>query len=87
MTLVLPLTDEEAAKLKAKARAEGTTPEEVVRHAIAPILASVPEETLVPDKPMKSLFGILAKYGPGTTAEEIDENRAEMFSKSKWDDI
>jgi hypothetical protein len=34
MILILPLTVEEAAKLQAKARAEGTTPEQVVRQAI-----------------------------------------------------
>jgi hypothetical protein len=27
----------------------------------------------------KSSYGILAKYGPAPTAEEIDENRKEMF--------
>jgi hypothetical protein len=30
-------------------------------------------------KPKKSAFGLLAKYGPGPSAEEIDENRREMF--------
>ncbi len=30
-------------------------------------------------KPKKSAYGLLAKY-PGPTAEEIDENRREMFS-------
>ena len=32
-----------------------------------------------PRKPKKSAYGLLAKYGPGPTAEEIDENRREMF--------
>jgi hypothetical protein len=31
-------------------------------------------------KPKKSAYGLLAKYGPGPTEEEIDENRREMFS-------
>jgi Arc/MetJ-type ribon-helix-helix transcriptional regulator len=31
-------------------------------------------------KPKKSAYGLLAEYGPGPTAEEIDENRREMFS-------
>jgi hypothetical protein len=30
-------------------------------------------------KPKKSAYGALAKYGPGPSAEEIDENRREMF--------
>ena len=33
-----------------------------------------------PLKPKKSAYGLLAKYGPGPTEEEIDENRREMFS-------
>jgi hypothetical protein len=33
-----------------------------------------------PLKPRKSAYGLLAKYGPGPTEEEIDENRREMFS-------
>lgn len=36
--------------------------------------------TAHPRKPKKSAYGLLAKYGPGPTAEEIDENRREMFS-------
>jgi hypothetical protein len=27
----------------------------------------------------KSAYGLLAKYGPGPTEEEIDENRKDMF--------
>ena len=87
MILVLPLTDEEAAKLKAKASADGTTPEQVVRQAIEPILASPKIESTGPIKPMKSLFGIWAQYGPGPSEEDIDENRAEMFSTFGRDDI
>ncbi|MFN0106856.1 MAG: hypothetical protein ACKV2U_32785 [Bryobacteraceae bacterium] len=30
-------------------------------------------------KPKKSAYGPLAKYGSGSSAEEIDENRKEMF--------
>ena len=33
-----------------------------------------------PLKPKKSAYGLLAKYGPGPTEEEIDESRREMFS-------
>ena len=29
---------------------------------------------------MRSLRGLLAKYGPAPSAEEIDQNRAEMFA-------
>lgn len=44
MKLTLPLTPAEEAKLLAKARSEGTTPERLVRQAMNPILASVPAE-------------------------------------------
>ena len=30
-------------------------------------------------KPKKSGYGLLAKYGPGPSEEEIDESRREMF--------
>jgi len=30
-------------------------------------------------RPLKSFYGVLAKYGPASTAEEIAENRAEML--------
>jgi hypothetical protein len=36
------------------------------------------EETAAVLKPKKSVYGILAQYGPGPSAEEIDENRREM---------
>ena len=42
------------------------------------ILAEAPE--ISPDKqPTHSLRGLLSKYGPVPSAEEIDRNRAEMF--------
>jgi hypothetical protein len=87
MNLILPLTDSDAAKLLAKARAEGTTPERVVRHAIESILASVPEEAPLAKKPKQSLLGIWARYGAGPSEEEIDQNRTEMFSTFGRDDI
>jgi len=87
MNLILTLTDSERAKLLAKARAEGTTPECVVRHAIEPILASVPDEALPARKPKESLLGIWAQYGSGPSEEEIDQNRADMFATFGRDDI
>jgi hypothetical protein len=32
-----------------------------------------------PRKPLKPAYSILAKYGPGPSAEEIDENRGDML--------
>ena len=87
MDLTLSLTPAEEAKLLAKARAEGTTPEQVVRQAIEPILASVLQEVQPALTPRKSLLGIWAQYGPGPSEEEIDRNRSEMFSTFGRDDI
>jgi hypothetical protein len=44
MNLTVPLTPTEEAKLLAKARFERTTPEYLVRQALDPILASIPDE-------------------------------------------
>jgi hypothetical protein len=87
MNLTLSLTPAEEARLLAKARAEGTTPEQVVRQAIEPILAAVPQEVPPVHTPKKSLLGIWAQYGPGPSEEEIDRNRTEMFSTFGRDDI
>lgn len=40
MTLTLPLTTEEEAKLVERARAEGVTPETLIRRAIEPIISA-----------------------------------------------
>jgi hypothetical protein len=36
--------------------------------------------------PRQSMYGLLAKFGPGPTEEEIDENRREMFHRFGEDD-
>jgi hypothetical protein len=87
MNLVLPLTDLEEAKLLAKAQAEGTTPEQIVRQAIQPVLDSVPEEIFPGRKPRKSSRGLLAHLGPAPSAEDIDEVRKEMFANFGRDDL
>lgn len=87
MNLTLPLTPVEEAKLLAKAREAGTTPEQVVRQAIEPILGSIPEHVPPVKTAKKSLLGIWSQYGPGPSEEEIDQNRAEMFSAFGRDDI
>ncbi len=71
---VIEIPDEHAAALKAKAAAQGLTlqawfvrlAEEEVRDGGA-------------QKPFKTGRGMLAKYGPAPSAEEIDENRRDMF--------
>jgi hypothetical protein len=56
------------------AQAKGTSTDALVREAITKIL-----EADQPRKPKKSAYGLLAKYGPGPTEAEIDENCREMF--------
>jgi hypothetical protein len=87
LALILPLTESEEARLFGKARAEGTTVEQVVREAIAPILATPDIPQTDYNKRPRSLLGIRAQYGPGPCEEEIDQNRAEMFSTFGRDDI
>lgn len=70
---VIEIPDHQAAILKAKAAAEGLT-----LGAWLGKLAKE-EETKAPHKPKKSGYGLLARYGPGPSEEQIDENRREMF--------
>jgi len=76
MTITLPLAPQEEARLIAAAQARGLSPDAFVREAIDKMLADVPDR---PVTPKKSAYGLLAKYGPGPTEQEIDENRREMF--------
>jgi len=76
MTVTLPLEPKEEARLKAAAQAKGLSPDEFVRQALDKILDETPAPLA---KPKKSAYGLLAKYGPGPSEQEIDENRREMF--------
>ncbi|MBV8902885.1 MAG: hypothetical protein JOZ22_04550 [Acidobacteriia bacterium] len=69
---VIELPDNQVAALKAKAAAQGLT----LKAWLGKLAAADGEAKL---KPKKSAYGLLAKYGPGPSAEEIDENRREMF--------
>ena len=79
MTIFLPLEPQEEARLIAAAQAKGISPEALVREALDKVLAGTGEETGT-KQPVRSLRGLLAKYGPAPSAEEIDQNRAEMFA-------
>jgi hypothetical protein len=79
MTLTLPLQPDEEAKLFAIARAKGVSTDALIREAIEKILADVPELESQPE-PTRSSRGNLAHYGHGASAEEVDQNRAELFA-------
>lgn len=79
-TLQIELPDNQAASLKAIAAAHGMT--------LSAWLGKLAEEATEPAarKPLKSGRGMFAKYGPAPTAEEIDENRQEMFRNFAQDE-
>jgi hypothetical protein len=79
MSIILPLQPQEEAKLHAVARAKGLSTDALVREALDKILAEAPEGSSAKE-PTRSLRGLLAKYGPAPSADEIDQNRAEMFA-------
>jgi hypothetical protein len=87
MSLTLSLSELEEAQLLARAREKGTTVEELIRRAIAPMLSNSSDPTRFSTKPPASLLGLWAEFGPGPTVEEIDENRAEMLASFGREDI
>jgi hypothetical protein len=70
---VIEIPDDQAAVLEARAAAQGLT--------LNAWLKKLAEEEAAaePNKPLKSAYGLLAEYGPAPSAEEIDENRRDMF--------
>lgn len=79
MTITLPLEPQKQAKLVALAQEKGLTADELVLAVIDRIIAEAPE-TAGWKETTRSLRGLLAKYGPAPSAEEIDRNRAEMLA-------
>ena len=77
MNLQIEIPDRLAAALSAKALAEGVTASICACHVLEQVLIQQPEQKA---RPKKSAYGLLSRYGPGPSAEEIDENRREMFS-------
>ena len=74
MAASIEVTNEQLAALKAKAVAQGLTLQDWLKK-----LAQEDVETTQAGQPFKSGYGMFAKYGPAPSAEEIDENRKEMF--------
>jgi len=69
----IELPDSQAAALKAKAALQGLT----LKAWLGKLAEESPADA--PRKPLKSGRGMLAKYGTAPSAEEIDENRKDMF--------
>jgi len=87
MTFTVALTAEEEAKLLAQARAAGVSPDALVRNAVRKLLAHEPITAQQSKKPTRSMLGFLAQYGPAPSAEDIDQNRSEMFANFGRDDM
>jgi hypothetical protein len=73
MIVTLEVPDEQVEALKAQAEAQGLTLEDWIQTLARQSQAGKPNQ------PLKSAYGLLAKYGPAPSAEEIDANRADMF--------
>ena len=86
MHVTIDLSDKNAAALEAQARAAHMPKESYLREIVERALHGQPSPAAYGQsegqalKPKKSAYGLLARYGPGPTEAEIDENRREMFS-------
>ena len=77
--MLIEIPDHQATALKAIAAARGLT-----LNAWLGKLAEEATET-TRQKPLKTGRGMFAKYRPAPSAEEIDENRHEMFQNFAQD--
>jgi hypothetical protein len=85
MNVTIDLSERNAMALEAQARAAHMPKETYLREIVEQALhhnsrAEDQRPEGQPLKPKKSAYGLLAKYAPGPTEEQIDENRREMFS-------
>ena len=83
MNVTIDLSDQDAAVLEAQARAAQMPAGIYLGKIVERVLHGRPSgesSAEQPRKPRKSAYGLLAKYGPGPTEAEIDENRKEMFT-------
>jgi plasmid stability protein len=76
--MIVELPEQLEAALKAQANAHGVSPAGYVREVLQRDLASSDKKSF-PSVPFKSGFGSFAGYGHAPSAEEIDENRKDMF--------
>jgi len=87
MTITLPLQPQEEAKLLAVAKARGVSANALIREVVYRIIAEAPSGEPSKKEPTRSARGILAKYGPTPSADEVDQNRAEMLASFPRDDF
>jgi hypothetical protein len=77
MNLNIELPDDLGVAVKEQAQAQGISPDCYISRVLENTLASAraPEQS----GPFETGYGMWAKYGPAPSAEEIDENRRDMF--------
>lgn len=80
MTITIPPKLE--ADFTAIAHTEGVSPAEYLRQ----LLEREVQSKRVSRKPLKSLYGMLAKHGPAPSTEQMEESRKEMFQNFARDD-
>ncbi len=78
MNLNIEIPDEFAPALIAKAEAHGVSPDRFASSILQSTLAAGADPQNA-GEPFETGYGMWAKYGPAPSAEEIDENRREMF--------
>lgn len=78
MHLNIEIPDALGAVVKAQAQAEGVSPDRFVSRVLENTLAAK-LESHTSMKTFETGYGMLAKYGPAPSAEEIDDNRRDMF--------
>jgi hypothetical protein len=79
MTLKIEIPDELAGELQAQAAAQGISADSYVGRVLEQKLSPVNGRGSTARKPLKSSYGILAKYGTAPSAEEMDEARREVW--------
>jgi len=82
---LLYVSEQNVAALEAQARAAHLPTETDLSRIVARAIGSQSTPQDEPLKPKKSAYGLLARYGPGPTEEEIDENRRELFRRFAQD--
>lgn len=77
--LTIQIPEKLEAVLNAQAKARGISADGYVQDLLERDLAGSLDDHPQQGPPFKTGRGILARYGPAPSAEEIDANRAEMF--------
>ena len=76
--MLIEVPDELATALKTQANAHGVSPAGYVRVMLERDLAQS-REAQPTSAPFKTGHGVLAKFGPVPSSQEIEANRTEMF--------